>query len=553
MKKTTLFFLTLLYITSIGNAQTVTLTYTGRQGNGEWVQLDSVKASNLTRGWTTTITWPDTVIEWTYGVGIADYADDNRMMLQLSQNTPNPFNGTTEVDLLVSEQGTVTLEMTDVNGRMVISPVAATYSSPLQGTNKFRIQVADAGVYFLTARQNGHTSSIKMINNGTGASNNIEFVGKLTSTPTMPSAKDNARGNVNGMPFALGDQMDYAGYATINQQKSESQHIIQQQGASQTFVLLFSEIQDPVPTVITSPITNITKTSATVGGNITEDGGNAVFDRGICYNASGNPTISDNCIHFGSGLGSFSSELENLMNSSVYYVRAYAINSVGVGYGEEQSFITLGNRCPGTPTVTDYDGNVYNTVQIGSQCWMQTNLRSTKYANGEDIPDFVHSEIGMEDPAKDTLYGYLYNWGAAMHGAEGSATNPSGVQGICPDGWHLPSLDEFRQLVDYVSQNDEQCSDGAKALSAVARWHSSDTDCSPGKNPYINNASCFSAYPVGLSTFGEGTSFWATQHAAWNYACGMRINYKYAEVYINESADSAMGDDQGKSIRCLRD
>ena len=104
--------------------------------------------------------------------------------------------------------------------------------------------------------------------------------------------------------------------------------------------------------------------------------------------------------------------------------------------------------CPNATIVTDYDGNNYSTVLIGTQCWMAENLRTTHYANGVIIP-MVNSTYGeTTDPycyepnnngSNVSTYGYLYNWHAVMHGESSSNANPSGVQGVCPTGWHVPS------------------------------------------------------------------------------------------------------------------
>lgn len=113
-------------------------------------------------------------------------------------------------------------------------------------------------------------------------------------------------------------------------------------------------------------------------------------------------------------------------------------------------FIELGDSlpCPGTPTVTDFDGNVYSTVKLGTQCWMRENLRTTHYADGTEIPlgDELASftdPLYFNHPAGSLTLaerGYLYNYPAVMHGDSSSWEIPSGVQGICPDGWHVPSL-----------------------------------------------------------------------------------------------------------------
>jgi len=101
------------------------------------------------------------------------------------------------------------------------------------------------------------------------------------------------------------------------------------------------------PTVITTLPSSITCFNANSGGNVTLDGGSAVTSRGICWSTSPNPTISNNITTDGSGLGIYPSLMTGLLPSTTYYVRAYAINSVGIGYGIEYSFTTP----PPTPTL----------------------------------------------------------------------------------------------------------------------------------------------------------------------------------------------------------
>ncbi len=99
-------------------------------------------------------------------------------------------------------------------------------------------------------------------------------------------------------------------------------------------------------------------------------------------------------------------------------------------------------------TVTDIDGNVYSTVQIGEQVWMSENLRTTRYADGTTISGAFSYDNSPENAAN---YGKLYTWEAVMGGSESSDENPSGVQGVCPNGWHVPSDAEWTQLTDYIS------------------------------------------------------------------------------------------------------
>jgi hypothetical protein len=95
-----------------------------------------------------------------------------------------------------------------------------------------------------------------------------------------------------------------------------------------------------VPTVATAPITSVTANSAVSGGEVTNEGGASVTSRGVCWSTSVNPTVTNSKTMDGTGSGSFVSNVINLLPLTTYYIRAYAINSVGTSYGNELNFIT---------------------------------------------------------------------------------------------------------------------------------------------------------------------------------------------------------------------
>ncbi len=215
--------------------------------------------------------------------------------------------------------------------------------------------------------------------------------------------------------------------------------------------------------------------------------------------------------------------------------------------------------------VTDVDGNSYDAVQIGNQVWMAENLRTTRYANGESISLGTSTSTTTpyrynpnDDADNVSTYGYLYNWSAVMHGASSSSSNPSGVQGICPTGWHVPSDAEWTQLTNYVSsQTQYQCNNSseniAKALASTTGWNSSTETCAVGNNPSTNNATGFSALPAGFyygyyDGFGDDALLWSATEVSDGDAYFRHLNYSYAGVIRLHSSKY-----DGFSVRCVRD
>ncbi|MDD3280321.1 MAG: FISUMP domain-containing protein, partial [Bacteroidales bacterium] len=173
-----------------------------------------------------------------------------------------------------------------------------------------------------------------------------------------------------------------------------------------------------IPVVSTNEVTAVTDTTATSGGVISSDGGANVTARGVCWSTSQNPTIADNKTTDGTGTGSFTSAITGLTANTTYYVRAYATNSAGTGYGSEMSFTTLEGKYG---TMTDIDGNTYKTVKIGTQTWMAENLKVTKYNDGTSIPIVSDSAAWSvlttgaycnyeNEQCSVAIYGRLYNW-----------------------------------------------------------------------------------------------------------------------------------------------
>ena len=224
-----------------------------------------------------------------------------------------------------------------------------------------------------------------------------------------------------------------------------------------------------------------------------------------------------------------------------------ALGVTGGGSSDPTTFVC------GTSKMVDADGNEYETVQIGTQCWTKTNLRSTKAADGSAIPAGGSTTSNTEpyyyvnSAVNPAVYGYYYNWEAAKL--------------ACPTGWHLPSDAEWTTMEQTQTSMDVTGTglrgDHAGKLAGEG-WNSSTTAGAPGNaSDPDHNASGFSAVPAGyrygssFSGAGNYASFWSsTPNYSSFYAYSRILYYTTANVYrSNDDYDKSVG----YSVRCLRD
>lgn len=180
------------------------------------------------------------------------------------------------------------------------------------------------------------------------------------------------------------------------------------------------------------------------------------------------------------------------------------------------------------------DSTIYGTVLIGSQCWMDKNLEF----------DTTGSWYYNNDPTY-AVYGRLYNWNTAMSGNSSSNTNPSGVRGVCPSGWHLPSDSEWQQLIVAIGG----VANGGNLKSTLTA-----TGIGSWANPNIGatNLYGFSALPGGSGppfiNAQNNASFWASTE--------VNVGESYQYILDSSSPDILQNTNfkiRGLSVRCLKD
>lgn len=199
------------------------------------------------------------------------------------------------------------------------------------------------------------------------------------------------------------------------------------------------------------------------------------------------------------------------------------------------------------------DGNVYEWVTIGDQVWMAENLKYLPSVVGPSIGSdslshyYVYNYDGTDvDAAKATsnyaTYGVLYNWAAAMAGSPSSWANPSGVQGVCPTGWHLPSNAEWNELARFLKDNNLTSYD----LKEIGTTHWAKP------NEGATNETGFTALPGGYKSDSfKFIGWWGYWWSATMYGKDRALTFRFystIDTYIDYIPRS-----YGVYVRCVKD
>ncbi|NTW32392.1 MAG: hypothetical protein HGB12_07185 [Bacteroidetes bacterium] len=248
-----------------------------------------------------------------------------------------------------------------------------------------------------------------------------------------------------------------------------------------------------------------------------------------------------------------------LFSCTAYYYRVRAENTCNTSVNSNIiSYSTL-DPCGGIPTITDIDGNVYNTVCLGTQCWMKENLKtgtlipiSTHQTNNGILEKYCYNN----DIAHCDSSGAIYQWAEAMQYKDGCSNTASlqptpAVKGICPTGWHIPVVAEWNTLTTYLGG--ESVAGGKMKVTPICGTK----PCWKTPNSGATNSSGFSAFSSGES-YNEGSSgfannsyyanYWTSTESLATAGRAYRMDYNNTQCAMNSKYKTS-----GLSIRCVKD
>lgn len=320
-------------------------------------------------------------------------------------------------------------------------------------------------------------------------------------------------------------------------------------GTSYGNEIMVSTINMTTPTLTTVTPSGITSSTTISGGQITSDGGTPILIKGICWSTNQNPNVSlpTKTVN-GSGPNNFTSQIENLSALTTYYIRAYATNSIGTSYGNQQVITTTNSLFSSGQGVVDIDGNSYESIIIGTQEFMKSNLRVIRLNNGTSIPNITDNaswqnvltsgsgELGycwyQNNIGFKQDFGGLYNM------------NVVATEKICPVGWHVPKYTEWNKLVSYLG--DSTVAGGKLKEQGTTNWNS--------PNSGGTNLSGFRGLPGGYR-YTNGT-FMEMGNFAFFWSLAQPYTDMKQKVLRSSNASFEYNNNFegfGHSIRCIKD
>lgn len=305
-----------------------------------------------------------------------------------------------------------------------------------------------------------------------------------------------------------------------------------------------SPVLDP-PVISTVEVFSISSNAITIKSTILSEEEVPLLEQGVYWGIAPNLSMNDNKVGGNMSDDVMYCRVEMLQPGTKYYVKVFAKNERGIRFGEEIEFVT-------NSTISDIDGNGYNTVTLGTQVWMVENLKTVRYNDGTEIPAANETTDweSFEGPAYswynhsmavEDLYGALYNWEVVKSGK------------LCPAGWRIPTDEEWQTLIDYCG--------GEQIAASFLKKTGADWDTPENATNY----SGFCALPGGTSSAvlgsfsGEGMlGAWWTSTIDYSYDVNEGRFLVRKMINQNSAVEKDGGLERGGylnflSVRCIKE
>ena len=316
-----------------------------------------------------------------------------------------------------------------------------------------------------------------------------------------------------------------------------------------------------IPTVTTGKIFDISDNTAVCDGYIISNGGSPIIKCGVSWGIDSTLLSIEKTRHIEDlhDTGNYTSSIIKLIANTTYFVKAYASNRLGTGYGKVVTFTTgvpyanniNFNSSINYGSLIDQDGNTYKTVTIGGQVWMAENLKVITYNNGVSLtPGTDYFWYNNDIISNKATYGAFYSWTAVNSGK------------LCPATWHVPSENDWLTLaltLDPTAQTDKYpiiCNGGGKLKEAgTIHWISPNTGATNESGFTALPGGDYICYPFTFDSLGFNTCFWSS---TWLYKAptggttGLSLNPIIQLNHDSEFFTMLVGGFFIKPVRCIK-
>jgi uncharacterized protein (TIGR02145 family) len=299
------------------------------------------------------------------------------------------------------------------------------------------------------------------------------------------------------------------------------------------------ESDKELPSLSNLEATLILRNSVQCRANIDIIGSGPITACGVCWGEEASPTL-DNNFAPASSVDEIVVTISGLKEASSYYIRAYATNQAGTAYSSALAVNTL--KSPEKGKLSDFDGNTYTTVLIGDTWWMAENLKVAHYRNGDEIPNISDDETWMNPKeGYSCYYGNARELYGPTYGAIYNYLVVSDERDLCPDEWHVPTLEEWKCLDDYCGG---ESSTPLKLIEPKSNWlwptgfETNETGFNALGGGYRDAGANFGK----LNEFGE---WWASDTVSM---------FEFGSVHLSNQGFNLESYyySYGKSIRCVK-